>query len=350
MLSGTCPTAVACIEPAFGGQLQLNAPFFGKACCELNCVGETMEVCRDASAGISEPTATTDVALDEEGGTTSEMALMTENWASGDTVPDVGGAVVATDAVGREVREGRADAGGGSSGKAPEITWDGPESVDDGAVTSAGAGACGGGNKTRLSSEERRGASICEHIRQRSRCKECGGASVCEHKRLRSECKECGGTSICQHNRTRRMCKQCGGASICEHHRQRSKCHQCGGASICEHKRRRRLCKECGGAGICQHNRERSRCKECGGASICEHSRLRSQCKECGGASICKHSRQRSRCKECGGASFCQHKRRKSECKECGGVSICQHKRRRSRCKKCKADKDESMPPDLEEL
>ena len=30
--------------------------------------------------------------------------------------------------------------------------------------------------------------------------------------------------------------------------------------------------------------------------------------------------------------------------------SICQHNRERDRCKKCKADKDESMPPDLEEL
>ena len=294
-----------------------SAPTAVKACGVRDGVGETMEVCRDASAGTSEPTVTTDVALEEEGGMTgtSEMASMAENGASGDAVPDVGGAMVAaTDAVGRGVREGRADAGRGSSDKTPEITWAGVESVDDGAVTSAGAGACGGGNKKRLRSEDCRGASICEHNRQRSRCKECGGASICEH------------------------------------HRQRSKCHQCGGASICEHKRRRRLCKECGGAGICQHNRERSRCKECGGASICEHSRLRSQCKECGGSSICKHSRQRSRCKDCGGASFCQHKRRKSECKECGGVSICQHKRRRSRCKKCKADKDESMPPDLEEL
>ena len=29
---------------------------------------------------------------------------------------------------------------------------------------------------------------------------------------------------------------------------------------------------------------------------------------------------------------------------------ICQHNRIRSKCKTCKADKDESMPPDLEEL
>ena len=33
---------------------------------------------------------------------------------------------------------------------------------------------------------------ICEHGRQRSRCKECGGGSLCEHGRMRSRCKECG--------------------------------------------------------------------------------------------------------------------------------------------------------------
>ena len=34
---------------------------------------------------------------------------------------------------------------------------------------------------------------ICEHGRQRSRCKECGGGGICEHGRRRSQCKECGG-------------------------------------------------------------------------------------------------------------------------------------------------------------
>ena len=33
-----------------------------------------------------------------------------------------------------------------------------------------------------------------------------------------------------------------------------------------------------------------------------------------------------------------------------GWEGICQHNRRRSTCKTCRADKDESMPPDLEEL
>ena len=64
----------------------------------------------------------------------------------------------------------------------------------------------------------------------------------------------------------------------------------------------------------------------------------------------CEHNRQKSKCKECGGASICQHLRRRSECKECGGSSICQHQRQRHQCKECQADKNDSMPPDLEEL
>jgi predicted GIY-YIG superfamily endonuclease len=86
---------------------------------------------------------------------------------------------------------------------------------------------------------------ICEHGRQRPKCKECGGASICEHGRERSKCKDCGGTSICEHGRQRPQCKECGGASICEHGRERAKCKACGGASICEHGRQRSQCKDC---------------------------------------------------------------------------------------------------------
>ena len=57
----------------------------------------------------------------------------------------------------------------------------------------------------------------------------------------------------------------CGVVGICEHGRQRSRCKECGGGGICEHGRRRSQCKECGGGGICEHGRRRSECKECGG-------------------------------------------------------------------------------------
>ena len=58
-------------------------------------------------------------------------------------------------------------------------------------------------------------ASICEHKRQRSRCKECKGSSICEHQRIRSRCKECKGSSICEHQRLRSTCKECKGSGIC---------------------------------------------------------------------------------------------------------------------------------------
>ena len=72
-----------------------------------------------------------------------------------------------------------------------------------------------------------------------------------------------------------------GGAWICEHGRQRSRCKECGGSGICEHGRQRRQCKACGGSAFCEHGRQRSRCKECGGSGLCEHGRQRSKCKEC---------------------------------------------------------------------
>ena len=34
-------------------------------------------------------------------------------------------------------------------------------------------------------------ASLCQHQRERSICKECGGASLCQHQRRRSRCNEC---------------------------------------------------------------------------------------------------------------------------------------------------------------
>ena len=72
-------------------------------------------------------------------------------------------------------------------------------------------------------------------------------------------------------------------ASVCEHGRRRSQCKDCGGSGLCEHGRRRSQCKECGGSSFCEHGRERSRCKDCGGSGICEHGRQRSQCKEYSG-------------------------------------------------------------------
>jgi hypothetical protein len=100
------------------------------------------------------------------------------------------------------------------------------------------AGAGGGAVK--------KGGAKCPHIRQRSKCKQCGGASICEHKHGRSECKQCGGARIGEHNRIRSTCKQCSGSSsICEHNHIKNRRKQCGESSICEHNRIRSVCKQC---------------------------------------------------------------------------------------------------------
>ena len=54
------------------------------------------------------------------------------------------------------------------------------------------------------------GGSICEHGRQRNKCKECGGTSICQHGRQKSSCKECGYVpKKCEHGRRPRECKEC---------------------------------------------------------------------------------------------------------------------------------------------
>ena len=69
--------------------------------------------------------------------------------------------------------------------------------------------------------------------------------------------------------------------TMCEHNRQKSRCKDCGGSGICEHNRRKNTCKDCGGSQICEHNRETYRCKDCGGSGICEHNRQKNTCKDC---------------------------------------------------------------------
>ena len=105
---------------------------------------------------------------------------------------------------------------------------------------------------------------ICEHGRQKFRCKDCGGSGICEHHRQKRNCKECGGSNICEHGRQKQQCKACGGSSLCQHGRQKSKCKACGGSNICEHGRQKQQCKECGGSGICEHGRQKQQCKACG--------------------------------------------------------------------------------------
>ena len=54
------------------------------------------------------------------------------------------------------------------------------------------------------------GASICEHGRRRSQCKDCGGASICKHGRRRSTCTECVHITI-----PSSLCQACGSKTVC---------------------------------------------------------------------------------------------------------------------------------------
>jgi hypothetical protein len=89
---------------------------------------------------------------------------------------------------------------------------------------------------------------------------------------------------------------------ICEHGRQRSRCKECDGSGVCEHRKLRHYCKICCGSGICAHGRRKSDCKHCRGSSICEHGKQKRQCKECLAAyGACGHGKAKNRhCRLCG--------------------------------------------------
>lgn len=72
---------------------------------------------------------------------------------------------------------------------------------------------------------------------------------------------------------------------ICQHRRQRNKCRDCKGAGICTHGRQRNLCPACGGASICQHSRVRGRCPQC---PCNPHGVERAMCVDCLGADVCQ--------------------------------------------------------------
>ena len=74
---------------------------------------------------------------------------------------------------------------------------------------------------------------ICEHNRQKRRCRECGGSAICEHKRRKDTCRECWGSQICEHQRQKHYCTDCGGAGSCPHKNNRSTCIFCDGNRVC---------------------------------------------------------------------------------------------------------------------
>ena len=293
----------------------------------MTCRGETMRVWRGGSDETAAPSEVIDLTPDQEveEGVAEELPTLAEHGAREDAVPAVGGGVVAADVVARRMREGRADAGGGSSGKGKEPAMDvaGLEAGGDGAATSARAGAGGGGGKGK---ERADGGSARAGI---------GGKNSGGGGEKGSRSGHLGGS---------------GGSRAADDPSGQGSSKRA--APDGDERGSSRAGKRARGErpGQCEHARQRSQCKECGGGSICQHNRIRHRCRDCGGEGICQHNRIRSSCKECGGGGICQHNRIRSQCRDCGGGSICEHNRIRSRCKTCKAEKDDSMPPGLEEL
>lgn len=70
-------------------------------------------------------------------------------------------------------------------------------------------------------------------------------SQICQHKRQKAKCKDCKGSHICEHNRQKDYCKECKGRQICVHSKHRAYCKDCMGSMICRHKREKLACKDC---------------------------------------------------------------------------------------------------------
>ena len=55
-------------------------------------------------------------------------------------------------------------------------------------------------------------SQICQHNKQRSKCKDCGGSEICQHDRQQSHCRDCNGSQICEHHKRQSYCKDCEGS------------------------------------------------------------------------------------------------------------------------------------------
>ena len=64
-------------------------------------------------------------------------------------------------------------------------------------------------NKCRECWKEGKTTGLCNHGREKNKCKECPGAGVCEHDKLRTICVDCGGGRLCKHENRKDCCKIC---------------------------------------------------------------------------------------------------------------------------------------------
>ena len=127
---------------------------------------------------------------------------------------------------------------------------------------------------------------------------DCGGTGVCQHNRQRSRCKDCGGGSICQHNRERSTCKDCGARASASITAAGATARTAGARASASITARGRSARTAGAPAAVSITARGASARTAGGASICPHNRIGIRCIDCGGASICAHRRQRSKCPE----------------------------------------------------
>jgi hypothetical protein len=89
---------------------------------------------------------------------------------------------------------------------------------------------CGGTDicqhqRRRSTCKECGGASICPHQRQRSQCKECGRAARTSAEGAHA--RSAGGRTSASTSASGAHARSAGGASICQHQRERSRCKEC---------------------------------------------------------------------------------------------------------------------------
>jgi len=101
----------------------------------------------------------------------------------------------------------------------------------------------------------------------------------------------------CQHGIWQFWCKPCGGLGICEHGRNRYKCRDCKDAGktsyLCEHYKDKYHCIQCG-THTCQHGNNKQHCRECGTGihkRKCPHGK-RTDKKTARGEPFCRQCRE----------------------------------------------------------
>ena len=104
----------------------------------------------------------------------------------------------------------------------------------------------------------------CEHgVKTRSKCK------VCSRLSARSSAPSVQGVRWGMQSAStvvvRSHCKECGGASICEHGRQRHRCKECGGSQSASTVVSAHSARSAVGHGICEHGRVRSSARSAAG-------------------------------------------------------------------------------------